>query len=89
MGFNIDKREKILEKSKGKCYYCGKKLRANHFVHKGEPKKALMTVDHIFPKSKGGSNNIKNLIASCYKCNQDKADKLPISQNKPKTEELK
>ena len=74
MGFDVEKREKVLEKSNGLCSCCKKDLRANHFVAKGERIKKLMTVDHIIPKSKGGSNKLDNLTASCYKCNQDKAD---------------
>lgn len=82
MGFNPDKREKVLEQSNGVCSYCGKELRANHFVAKGERMKKLMTVDHIKPKSKGGSNKLYNLTASCNKCNQDKADNCSPSTRK-------
>lgn len=35
----------------------------------------LMTVDHIKPKSKGGSYNIKNLDPMCSKCNSKKGNK--------------
>lgn len=30
----------------------------------------LMTVDHILPKSKGGTYDLDNLRPMCYKCNQ-------------------
>jgi 5-methylcytosine-specific restriction endonuclease McrA len=34
------------------------------------------TVDHVVPRSKGGSENFDNLQLLCRKCNQDKGDTL-------------
>lgn len=34
----------------------------------------LMTIDHIKPKGKGGSNEIENLNPMCSSCNSKKAD---------------
>ncbi len=36
----------------------------------------LMTIDHIKPKSKGGSDSINNLDTMCSECNTKKGDKL-------------
>ena len=36
----------------------------------------MMTVDHIQPKSKGGSNELNNLTPMCDRCNGKKADKV-------------
>lgn len=36
----------------------------------------LMTIDHVFPKSKGGEDNIKNYEPMCKVCNEKKADKI-------------
>ncbi len=47
-------RDFIFQKFNYKCVYCGKK---------GEE------IEHIIPKSKGGTNSIKNLTLSCRKCN--------------------
>lgn len=43
------------------CHYCGKKLRREQ-----------ATVDHVIPKSKGGSNNSSNFVLSCAPCNTSK-----------------
>lgn len=36
----------------------------------------LMTKDHIFPRSKGGSNRLDNLQTMCTRCNQMKSDTI-------------
>lgn len=59
--FSEDKRMSILEKTGCKCARCGKLLSLKS-----------MTVEHIVPVSKGGTNEDINLIALCYNCNQDK-----------------
>lgn len=61
--FDKGKKEKILHKSKGVCAHCGKKLELE-----------TMTVDHVIPLSKGGTNELKNLVALCENCNKDKSN---------------
>ncbi len=46
------------------CQYCGKKH--NH-----------MTLDHVFPKSRGGDYSWENIVTACAQCNQKKADRTP------------
>jgi hypothetical protein len=36
-----------------------------------------LTIDHIFPKSRGGSDKTHNLQTLCAKCNREKGDSLP------------
>jgi 5-methylcytosine-specific restriction endonuclease McrA len=65
-------REYLLEKWHRKCAYCG-------------ITDTQLEIEHIIPKSKGGSNRVSNLTLSCTKCNQKKGNK-PIEQflkNKP------
>jgi 5-methylcytosine-specific restriction endonuclease McrA len=55
-------REYLLEKWGRECAYCGKK-------------DVPLQIEHIHPKSKGGSNRVSNLCLSCEKCNQIKGNK--------------
>jgi len=54
------------------CGYCGK------VVKDGEA-----TIDHIIPKSKGGSWSWENLITSCSECNQRKGGRTPKEAGMP------
>lgn len=49
------------------CLFCGVDL------HEVEPRD--ITLDHIVPQSKGGTNDSKNLGTSCLRCNCSKQDK--------------
>lgn len=55
--------ERIYKAQKGRCYYCGKK--------------AKLTVDHIVPLSRGGTNDPSNIVGACEHCNSSKGNKLP------------
>lgn len=48
------------------CYWCGKRTT-----------KKNRHIDHIFPLSKGGKDDVLNLCCSCAKCNQIKNAKPP------------
>lgn len=60
--FKTFKRQKIYNKTRGRCGYCGVKLEPDNFQ-----------VDHIFPLARGGTNLEHNLIASCHMCNKYKS----------------
>ena len=53
------------------CHYC-----------KNVFEKKYLTIDHVIPKSKGGTTNWENVATSCKSCNIAKADK--ILENLPK-----
>ena len=40
-------------------------------------KRKADSIDHVFPRSRGGANSWDNLVASCVKCNTEKSDRTP------------
>ena len=60
LGYEV--REYLLEKWARQCAYCG----AEH---------APLTIDHIHPKSRGGSDRVSNHILACFPCNQKKENR--------------
>jgi 5-methylcytosine-specific restriction endonuclease McrA len=70
----IEIKEYLLEKWGHKCAYCG-------------AENVPLEIEHIQPKSKGGSNRVSNLTIACHSCNQRK-DKIPIEQFLAKKPEL-
>lgn len=87
---NISKkiRFEIFKRDGFQCAYCGK-----------TPPEISLEIDHIQPKSKGGKDNIDNLVTACFDCNRGKSnielDKIPnrVKDNleiiKEKEEQLK
>jgi 5-methylcytosine-specific restriction endonuclease McrA len=47
-----------------KCFYCNVKLNFE-----------TATIDHLIPKSQGGSDNLDNLVLACHGCNINKGSK--------------
>ena len=59
----------LFNKQSGVCGYC----RVDMTLKLGYSNTS--TLDHIIPRSRQGTSHYYNLIAVCYKCNQEKADK--------------
>jgi hypothetical protein len=57
-------RFEIFKRDSFKCQYCG-----------SSAPEATLHVDHIKPVSKGGDNEMVNLVTSCDSCNLGKSDK--------------
>ena len=52
-------RKKIKDKWDNQCAYCGSD---EH-----------LTIDHVVPRSKGGTDFTRNVVCACHDCNQNKA----------------
>lgn len=61
----IRKRRKIYDNHKGICYLCDKPVSFEEY-----------TIEHVIPKSKGGTNKYVNLRPAHFDCNQKKGNKL-------------
>lgn len=57
-------RFEVLKRDKFTCQYCGR-----------QAPDVVLNIDHIKPVSKGGKNELTNLITSCFDCNSGKSDR--------------
>lgn len=57
-------RKNVLIRDKYTCQYCGDDYAPEE-----------LTIDHIIPKSRGGSTKWDNVVACCKKCNNQKGHK--------------
>lgn len=57
-------RYEVFKRDKFTCQYCGRTA-----------PDVVLEVDHIHPVSKGGTNDILNLVTSCKDCNRGKGDR--------------
>ena len=55
-------RRAILSRDRHTCQYCNAPAES---------------IDHVLPRSRGGSNEWNNVVACCRRCNVRKGDKLP------------
>lgn len=62
-------RFEVLKRDSFTCQYCGK-----------EAPDVVLNIDHIKPVKDGGSNNMLNLITSCFDCNSGKKA-IPLSDS--------
>jgi len=60
-------RKRIFKRDNYECCYCGSKRN--------------LTIDHVVPKSRGGSNYWDNLVTSCGRCNSNKDNMTPEEAN--------
>ncbi len=59
-------RHNIFARDKNTCQYCGKKF-----------PRVDLNLDHVIPRSQGGSSTWENVVCSCHQCNRKKGGKTP------------
>jgi hypothetical protein len=73
---NLRTRFLVLQRDGFKCVYCGRSPSDG----------TVLEVDHVHPRSKGGSDELHNLVTACWECNRGKGDLLLNDRqlNKPR-----
>ena len=64
--FGCELREYLLAHYGHTCQYCG-----------GKSEDDILEWEHIIPKSRGGSDSVKNATLSCRRCNLEKGNRKP------------
>ena len=59
-----DLRKSIIDASNGRCHYCQNNMN-------------MVFVDHVIPRSRGGSDTLENLVACCSSCSARKGASTP------------
>jgi 5-methylcytosine-specific restriction endonuclease McrA len=59
-------RRTVMARDRYTCQYCGT-----------QPAKSNLTLDHVTPRSRGGSTHWDNVVTACIPCNQRKGDRTP------------
>jgi len=65
-------RYNIYARDKCTCQYCGRRL----------PRHEL-NLDHVLPRSQGGTSTWENVVCSCHECNRRKGGRTPQQSNMP------
>ncbi len=65
-------RKFVFQRDRFTCQYCAQQF-----------KESELTLDHIFPRSRGGDNDSTNLVTACKACNNRKADRDPTEARMP------
>ena len=61
--YGYEVKEYLLEKYGHTCQYCG-----------GKSSDPILEWEHMIPRSRGGSDRLKNAALACHNCNQDKGN---------------
>lgn len=56
----------VFNKTNGRCFYCGTVI------------PEMWEIEHKIPLSRGGSDDIDNLVPACVECNRRKGDRTSV-----------
>lgn len=74
------KNKRVWNKTEGRCWYCGTMLiKPDPNGHKESQRQRWYTIDHATPRSRGGTNDLHNLLPSCGRCNEEK-DSMTVEE---------
>jgi 5-methylcytosine-specific restriction endonuclease McrA len=59
-------RRNVLARDDHQCQYCGRHFPAH-----------LLSIDHVFPRSRGGETTWENVVCACLTCNMKKGGRTP------------
>jgi 5-methylcytosine-specific restriction endonuclease McrA len=59
-------RRNLFKRDRFTCQYCG-----------AQPGTEELTIDHLLPRSRGGTTSWENCVLACVTCNKRKADRTP------------
>lgn len=59
-------RRGVLVRDRETCQYCG-----------AQPGRAHLTIDHVLPRTQGGTTEWENVVAACSSCNHRKGGRTP------------
>jgi 5-methylcytosine-specific restriction endonuclease McrA len=59
-------RRNLFARDQNRCQYCGKRFPS------GE-----LSIDHVMPRSQGGTNSWDNIVCACVRCNVKKGGRTP------------
>ncbi|WP_442938034.1 HNH endonuclease [Nostoc sp.] len=60
-----NKKQQLLDLYGSECWWCRQNLLTEY-----------LTIDHLLPKSRGGSDSLENLRFSCFSCNNSRGNSL-------------
>lgn len=71
-------RQRLFREQNRKCTFCGRFCRWGS-GQQNTPTR--FTVEHLFPKRFGGTNNPENLTGACYRCNSARGEQIAKEVN--------